>query len=309
MRQRSHRAIAIGRRGQAQAQASEAINHYESVAAGVSDWALAGGAQDGDSQDALPAVLKIQAQLNQLSYLIEVGQLEQARTFWPQITLTELPLGHASVEAYISYAHSLACLQAPAAVACSRQEWQPPTAQIEATVTTEEPSRALLGQVLSEAIRQSQELSDPLLESYALGELGHTYELAERWDEALSLTEKALMLLEDKQLPEAAYRWEWQLGRLYKQRDRTRGDTDADINGMTPAMSAYQQAIRSLAAVRQNLLAIDPQVQFSFRDTVEPLYREYVSLLLSPLASAETKRAETRQVRTRQVQAKQTQTA
>ncbi|MEL6815755.1 MAG: CHAT domain-containing protein [Cyanobacteria bacterium J06598_3] len=316
LRQRSHRAIAIGKRGQAQAQASAAINYYESVAAGVSDWALAGGAQDGDSQDALPAVLKIQAQLNQLSYLIEMGQLEQARTFWPQITLTELPLGHASVEAYISYAHSLACLQAPAAVACIRQEWQPPTAQIEdqinpalvatvttATVTIEEPSGALLGQVLSEAIRQSQELSDPLLESYALGELGHAYELAERWDEALSLTEKALMLLEDKQLPEAAYRWEWQMGRLYKQRDRTRGDTDADINGITPAMSAYQQAIRSLAAVRQNLLAIDPQVQFSFRDTVEPLYREYVSLLLSPLASTETKRAETRQVQTKQTEA------
>ena len=47
------------------------------------------------------------------------------------------------------------------------------------------------------------------------------------------------------------------------------------------AITAYQRALTSLAEVRQNLLLVDPQVQFSFRDNVEPIYREFVSLLLA----------------------------
>ncbi len=262
LRQLSHRTMAIGKTKQAQTEASEALLQYESVSSSPK--------------------LQAQAQLNQLSYLIEMGQLEAAQALWPQISLSDLPSGRANVEAYISYAHSLICLQAPNSVSCIRQEWQNERSQtaIAASITANEPQWTAIGKVLSQAIQQSRALSDPLLESYALGELGHAYELSGQREEAIALTRQALRLLEDKQLPDAAYRWEWQLGRLYEDRDQNQVGQ--------PALLAYQQAIASLDAVRQNLLVIDPQVQFSFRDNVEPLYREYVSLLLRQSAGDRT---------------------
>ncbi len=46
------------------------------------------------------------------------------------------------------------------------------------------------------------------------------------------------------------------------------------------ATSAYRQAIDRLKLLRNDLNAIDADLQFSFRDSVEPVYREYVNLLL-----------------------------
>ena len=43
---------------------------------------------------------------------------------------------------------------------------------------------------------------------------------------------------------------------------------------------AYSEAVDALQALRSDLVAIDPDVQFSFKENVEPIYRELVSLLL-----------------------------
>ncbi|MEL7356654.1 MAG: CHAT domain-containing protein [Cyanobacteria bacterium J06560_6] len=303
LRHNSHRARAIGKIAQADTYAAEALAYYESVIAGAEDH-ISNHASDRIDEDTSQSnLLQVQAQLNYLSYLIEIGQLDNARGFWPQISLTDLPKGRTSAELYISYAHSLICLQAPVSVACTRQEWQTnvneqlneqPNDQTNATLfaagsvagSAAESVANLwnpIGDWLVAAVEQARALSDPLLESYALGELGHAYELSGRWDEAILLTEQALLLVESQQLPEVAYRWEWQLGRIYSRRDR---DTTASSVMRSPAMLAYQQAIASLETVRKSLRSIDPQVQFSFRDNVEPLYREYVALLLAQYASA-----------------------
>ena len=50
-----------------------------------------------------------------------------------------------------------------------------------------------------------------------------------------------------------------------------------DIRG---AVFAYTEAVNGLRQIRSDLAFVNPNVQFSFRESVEPVYRELVSLLL-----------------------------
>jgi len=262
----SHRAIAIGQTRQAQDYATQALSYYTSAR------------QPNPSTNPL---LQTQAQLNQLSYLIETGELTTAQAFWPSIQLSSFTPSKANTEAYISYAHSLNCLRAP--TACTRAEWQESAAVPTTSLPLQQQDQLLstLTNTLTAALSQAKALENPVLEAYTIGELGHTYELSNQKNDAIRLTRQALTLLEGKQMPEIAYRWEWQLARLY--RDSAEGRT---IGTRDRTRTAYQQTLSSLAAVRQNLLLIDPQAQFSFRDNVEPIYREFIELLLAPNATS-----------------------
>ena len=88
--------------------------------------------------------------------------------------------------------------------------------------------------------------------------------------------EQALNLAQSNQIPEIAYRWQWQLGQLY----RDRGDNPK-------AIAAYEAAFQTLQTLRSDLVALDREVQFSFRQQVEPVYRQYVELLLTQKESEE----------------------
>ncbi|MEL6352627.1 MAG: CHAT domain-containing protein [Cyanobacteria bacterium J06627_28] len=280
LRALSHRAIAIGRTEMATDYREQALAAYASVRtygeasldSAITDNAVTDNAVT-DNAVTDSRALYVQAQLNQLSYLIETGQIEDARAFWPQVDLSGLASGRDRTEAYVSYAHSLNCLRSPLSAACVRKEWQGTVDESSNRETL--PTQQLIADILTTAVQQAQTLADALLASYATGELGHTYELANQPAEAIQLTQRALSELEGKQIPEAAYRWEWQLGRLYS------NSTSPRSIEPPVAIAAYQQALTSLNAVRQNLLLINLQAQFSFRDDVEPLYREFVTLLLN----------------------------
>ncbi|HEY9664993.1 MAG TPA: CHAT domain-containing protein, partial [Allocoleopsis sp.] len=86
---------------------------------------------------------------------------------------------------------------------------------------------------------------------------------------AQQFTVQATTLAQSLQAEDIVYQWQWQLGRLLQQGDDREG-----------AIAAYTTATRTLEQVRQNLLTIEPDLQFSFRENVEPLYRELVDLLL-----------------------------
>lgn len=126
-----------------------------------------------------------------------------------------------------------------------------------------------IAQLLSETIQDAQNLNDQRAESHALGQLGQLYEQVGQVTDAQRLTQEAQLKLEGLDAPEIQYRWEWQLGRIAK----AKGDRSL-------ALSHYEAAVSTLQAVRNNLLSINPEVQFSFRDNVEPVYREFVELLL-----------------------------
>ena len=130
-------------------------------------------------------------------------------------------------------------------------------------------------------IEQAEAINYPKARSYALGLRGKIAEQQQNWQDARDYTEQALILTQRLNLPEASYLWQWQIGRI-----------DLALGKPQKAISHYFQAVELLKSLSQDLAAIDPQVQYSFRDGVEPVYRELVSLLLNNVKQEETNNLE-----------------
>ncbi|NJL19848.1 MAG: CHAT domain-containing protein [Leptolyngbyaceae cyanobacterium SM1_3_5] len=211
---------------------------------------------------AAPPLIQLQANLNQFSLLVEAQQWNEARsllsTIQPQL---DLPPSRAAIYARINLARSL--------------------------MKFEPPDRVAIAQILAPAILHAQDLNDDRAEAYALGTLGSLYEQTQQWTEARSLTERSLLLAQAVNAADIAYQWQWQLGRILKAQDQVEA-----------AIAAYQAAFETLRSLRSDLLATSPDLQFSFRENVEPVYRDLVELLLRrPIASSPASQENLRQAR------------
>ncbi|PZD74078.1 hypothetical protein C1752_01137 [Acaryochloris thomasi RCC1774] len=204
-------------------------------------------------------LVPIQVQLNQLSLQIDEQQWSAAQDGWPQIEqgLSQQPSSRSTVYAYLNLTDSLMKLR----------RLSPVTA----------PNAWHIAELLVRARQQAQRLGDSQTESYVVGALGSLYEQEQQWATAEKLTRRALVL--SKNIPEGAFRWQWQLGRLLK----VKGDRQG-------AIASYSGAVETLQSLRRDLVAINPEVQFTFRDSVEPIHRQLVSLLLD----AETEQPSTK---------------
>jgi CHAT domain-containing protein/predicted negative regulator of RcsB-dependent stress response len=131
-------------------------------------------------------------------------------------------------------------------------------------------------QLLVTARKQAQILGIPRAESIALGKLAGLYEQTQQWQSAKNLTKQALDLAQTIAAPDIAYQWQWQMGRIFK----ATGQTQA-------AIANYTEAFETLRSLRQDLIAMNQDVQFSFRESVEPVYRELADLLLQDNAPQE----------------------
>ena len=131
-----------------------------------------------------------------------------------------------------------------------------------------------VAKLLTTAIAQARNIKDLRSEAQAIGSLGNLYQLTGQIAEAKKLTQTALIIAENLPAPDLAYRLHWQLGKIFTASNPTESD-------LKSAISTYSQAINHLKSLRNDLNAIDADLQFSFRDSVEPVYREYVNLLLS----------------------------
>ena len=131
-----------------------------------------------------------------------------------------------------------------------------------------------VAQFLVDAVQQAQKLDIPRTEAEALGVLGNLYERDGQWHSAAQITERASAIAQSVNARELTYQWQWQLGRILK----ARGDTEG-------AIAAYIQATDNLQTLRSDLVAISSDVQYSFREKIEPVYRELAALLLQPKAS------------------------
>lgn len=136
-----------------------------------------------------------------------------------------------------------------------------------------------IAQLLVNATKQARELRDSRAEAYSLGQLGHLYETQNQWSDAQKVTEEALKIAQTIQANDITVSWQWQLGRVLKQQ-----------NKRTDAIAAYNQAVETLSILRGDLIAMNPEVQFSFREQVEPIYRELVQLLLQDNPNQDTLR-------------------
>ncbi len=128
-----------------------------------------------------------------------------------------------------------------------------------------------VGVLFTTAIRQARTIQDARGEAQAVGALGNLYQLTGQHPYAQKLTEQALVIAESLPAPDLAYRLQWQLGRIL---------TITSPQNTTATITAYRQAVGHLKTLRNDLNASDADLQFSFRDSVEPVYRELVDLLL-----------------------------
>ncbi|NEP01406.1 MAG: CHAT domain-containing protein [Symploca sp. SIO2E9] len=199
-------------------------------------------------------ITRIQAQLNLLSLLVDAPQksitvLELLSQIQAQIA--QLPPSRASVDAQINLARSWLKLENQGNI-----------------------KSQTIAELLSKTIQQARIIKDQRGESYALGQLGILYEKTQQLEAAQELIEKALLIAQSINAPEIAYNWQWQLGKLLQAQGETKS-----------AIAAYTSAVSTLESLRSDIVSINPDVQFSFRESVEPIYRELVGLLLQSQGS------------------------
>ena len=125
---------------------------------------------------------------------------------------------------------------------------------------------------LTDGLAAAEAINDARARSYALGYLGELYEQGARREEALQFTQRAIVAAQQADAPDILFRWQWQAGRLL----RSQGDGEQ-------AMLSYQQAVATLATVRQDLTAGGART--SFRESIGPVYSELADLLLERSAS------------------------
>ncbi|MBD2578841.1 CHAT domain-containing protein [Oscillatoria sp. FACHB-1406] len=202
------------------------------------------------AQRATTAIARLEAQINRFSLLVSLQQSTPALEILPEIEadLNPLPPSRFAVFARVNVAESLIKI-AP----------------------NEKTAR-----LIAVAIQQARELKDARAEAYALTQLGRLYERTGQWQEAYGPSQQATQIAQSIHGEDIVARSAWQLGRILKQK--------GDRNG---AIASYEQAIEALGSLRSDLATIDRALQFDFKESVEPVYREFVSLLLQPSPGSE----------------------
>ena len=131
------------------------------------------------------------------------------------------------------------------------------------------PQRSTIDKFLTEIIKQAESIDDKKAQSYAWGLRGQIKEELQDLSLAQKYTQQALVLGQKLNATEIVYLWQWQLGRI-----------EQALGERPSAIAHYSRAVELLKSLSQDLVAIDLDVQYSFREGVEPVYRQLVSLLL-----------------------------
>ena len=249
---------------------TQALQHYQKAAA-----------------TAVSPTTRLQAQLNQLRLSIQTNKPIPDQVSWRQIQsqLATLAPSRKIIYARINLTQSLACLKLKTEVRatatnlpCLSPDIEEKEAQtsdkskatpIISAEASETPEWLEIAQIAKTAVDQAKDLGDKRAEAYALGTLGGIYEQTNQLAIAQTQTQQALTIAESIEAPDIGYRWQWQLGRILNAKKERIG-----------AIAAYTKAVDDLKSIRRDLVAINPDVQFSFGQGVEPVYRELVSLLL-----------------------------
>jgi CHAT domain-containing protein len=133
-----------------------------------------------------------------------------------------------------------------------------------------DPSFADLAQANADAVLKNAEATgDVRIASRAYGVRGLLLVRTGRMAEAIIELGKAASAAQSIRAADLAYKWDWELAKLYEK------------NGQrSKALEYYKASLNSLQTIRTGILQLNPQVQYEFRDKVEPIYREYMGLLI-----------------------------
>lgn len=223
--------------------------------------------------------VRLQASIYELRTLIHLDRYSDAQKLFKQIYTELLPnysLSQTKVYAQIELASNLMKMK-------SLQESS-------GYGNINEDYLNVSAQVLANAYKDAQTLAHPRAESIALGRLAGLYEQIQQWQNAIKLTTLALEKARSLKAADIAYQWEWQLGRIFK----AQGNIET-------AITNYTEAYRILQTLRQDLVGINQDVQLSFRESVEPVYRELVDLLLQDVPDIALKQQQSKLVFAREI--------
>ena len=125
--------------------------------------------------------------------------------------------------------------------------------------------------LVDKASAQAEVIGDSRALSFALG-LDAEVERLEGApaSDIATVYRRALSLAQSVQANDAAYRFAYELAQL----DEAQGAVDS-------ARQEYQTAIASLAQVREDLVAVNSDLRFNFREKIEPVYRDYIRFVVS----------------------------
>lgn len=115
------------------------------------------------------------------------------------------------------------------------------------------------------ALQTAKSTNSQRLQSESLGTLGKL-----KLEKSQAYFEEALGLAQSVHAWDLAYQWQQELGILYKEQGKYK-----------EALQAYSAAIENVTLVCNNFLSSNTDLQFSFHEKVEPLYRDYMRLLLT----------------------------
>ncbi len=145
-------------------------------------------------------------------------------------------------------------------------------------INTEEANK--VKSILDTALQQARTLKDQRAEAYVVGYLGKFYQQQKNLNEAIALTQQALMLSQSQNnqtdVRDITYLWQSQLGSLLQQKGENKR-----------AIAAYTAAYNTLQSLRTDLNANNRDVQFNFVQEVKPVYIELANLLLKSELSAD----------------------
>jgi CHAT domain-containing protein len=206
-------------------------------------------------QAATTSLDRIRAQVSQLDVHSNTQNWQRAIALAPPIyqSLTELPTSHSTIYAIVHLAMVLGKIPEPVI---------PPIK---------------MSRLLATAVQMARELGVLRSEAHALNQWGQLYRQNGQVSEAIQLTQKSLEIARSLQSADLLSQVAWHMGSLLNQQGQR-----------TAAIATYTEAVNALQSLRGDLVTMNPDIQFSFRESIEPVYRELVALLLDGLPSQET---------------------
>ena len=125
--------------------------------------------------------------------------------------------------------------------------------------------------LVDKASSQAEAIGDSRALSFALGLNAEVRKLeGASTSDIATVYRQALSLAQSVQADDAAYRFAYELAQL----DEAQGAVDS-------ARQEYQIAITSLAQVREDLIAVNSDLRFNFREKIEPVYRDFIRFVVA----------------------------
>ncbi|MDF5732926.1 MAG: CHAT domain-containing protein [Rhizonema sp. PD38] len=211
------------------------------------------------------ATTQQQAQLNQLSLLLNQEEFESAEQLWRSLypQLMNLSPSRTGVYQQINFAHIF--------VQSAEKD------KFTFNPNPRLPTFNQIAQILATATQQARSLGDKRAEAFALYNRGALSLLAgstQNLPQAETLTKQGLNIVSSFETPDITYQLLWQLGRIR-----------AAQKNIPDAIASYTKAYIALQSLRSDLITLNPEIQFSFRESVEPVYRQLVDLDLKHAVS------------------------